>query len=141
MNGKCGCWEGWLGRDCSIPADCFEACHNVCEIDTKSEKCMYCIGQCETARNHPVMGRHDPFNDLSTTLLELKTHGHPKHQEVYIQEVVSTKKNHTGSRGPALLQQSAAAKHSEEEDEVHHEVSVIDLSDPEIFSVPSMSKQ
>merc|ERR1719161_539620 len=54
MNGKCGCWEGWLGRDCSIPADCFEACHNVCEIDTKSEKCMFCIGQCETARNHEV---------------------------------------------------------------------------------------
>jgi len=85
------------------------------------------------------MGRHDPFNDLSTTLIQYKTHNRPKHHEVYIQEVVS--KNRTGShgRGPTLLQQSAAYRNSDEGDDEHHEVSVIDLSDPEMFSAPSMS--
>jgi len=85
------------------------------------------------------MGRHDPFEDLSTTLTQLKTRTLPKHHEVYMQEVVSTRRNHTGLRGPAFLQQAAAAKNSDEGDDEHHEVSVIDLTDPEIFSAPSMS--
>jgi len=123
MNGRCACWEGFMGRDCSIPAICFETCSNVCETDPSSEKCLYCIGQCETVRGHPVIGHHVPFDDLSTTLLQ-------------------GKENSTGAalgfsprRGGALLQNSPRHLQAYTEDidlpeaahKSHHEVSVIDL--------------
>lgn len=98
MNGKCACWVGYFGRDCSIPANCYETCANVCEVDTRSEKCLYCVGQCTTVADHPVLGHHDPFEDI-VTLQEkaqpppekedqnrTKKHNH-HHREVYVQNL------------------------------------------------------
>jgi len=126
MNGKCACWLGFSGVDCSIPSQCFEACANVCEADTGGEKCKYCVGQCQTINKHPVLGVHNPYDDLETTLLQngkqnaTKLHHH-HHKEV-----------------STLLLQTSPALHHHEEVYVeslpvstlhkhHHEVSVVSL--------------
>lgn len=143
MNGKCACWEGYMGRDCSLPAMCYETCANVCETDTTSEKCTYCIGQCETVRGHLVIGKHVPFDDLSTTFLQGDKNATfmgfsprrprrgtnflqavPRHQQEYVEDVDI-------SAPPA----PPRATHKN-----HHEVSVIDLNSFEVASSPSQGR-
>jgi len=75
LGGKCACWEAFVGNLCSIPFHCHEPCTTVCEGELEaSEKCKFCVGQCMTLREHPVMGVHNPFDDLTNTLLQLRQH-------------------------------------------------------------------
>lgn len=125
MNGKCACWLGFSGVDCSIPSQCLEACGNVCEADSGSEKCQYCVGQCETINKHPVLGVHNPFDDLEATFLQ---NGRQN----------ATKLHHHHKEVSTLLLQTSPARHHHEEVYVenlpvstlhkhHHEVSVVSL--------------
>jgi hypothetical protein len=126
MNGKCACWLGFSGVDCSIPSNCLEPCQNVCRADTTSEKCKYCVGQCETVSKHLVMGVHNPFDDLETTLLQHPTENSTKTHHHHHKEVSTS-----------LLQTAPSHHHHEEvyvEDlpistlhKQHHEVSVVSL--------------
>merc|ERR1719161_3174726 len=59
MNGKCQCWSGFLGEDCSIPVQCYEQCHSACEADSRSEKCLFCVGQCGTMKSSNDDGSND----------------------------------------------------------------------------------
>merc|ERR1719247_2724267 len=66
LNGKCACWDGSVGYDCSIPAMCSESCHQACGVDTQSEKCLFCVGQCTSFQSHPTIGKHNVFNEIVT---------------------------------------------------------------------------
>lgn len=83
MNGKCNCWEGYLGADCYVPINCGLTCKNACAAPTDlaaiqagtisdgaSTACFNCVGQCMTSMGHPVLGVHNPFEDLKGTFLQ-----------------------------------------------------------------------
>lgn len=83
MNGKCNCWEGYIGADCYIPINCGMTCKNACAAPTDlaavqagtlsdgaSTACFNCVGQCMTSMGHPVLGVHNPFEDLKGTFLQ-----------------------------------------------------------------------
>lgn len=121
MNGKCACWTGWLGVDCTIPTPCFQACSNVCEADGKSEKCLYCVGQCRTIKDSPTIGQHDPFEDLHDTfLLQAPNATSPRrpHREIYAEDLEPPV--HHLVHHEVLLQDSTQRTH-------HKEVYVADV--------------
>lgn len=70
MNGVCACWEAFTGGDCSMPVECYELCRNTCDPDGSSEKCTFCVGQCQTVHGHSELGVHNGFEDLRATLLQ-----------------------------------------------------------------------
>mmetsp|Transcript_25841 Transcript_25841/g.65146 ORF Transcript_25841/g.65146 Transcript_25841/m.65146 type:complete len:1322 (+) Transcript_25841:220-4185(+) len=70
MNGRCSCYAEFLGQDCSIPTTCYEPCKSKCEVDSGSETCRFCVGQCSSLANHPTLGHHSPFEDLQNSLLQ-----------------------------------------------------------------------
>jgi len=86
---------------------------------------MYCVGQCETVNKHLVLGVHNPFDELETTLLQHpvknSTKAHHHHKEVL----------------PSLLQTGPSHHHHDEVyiknlpvttlHKHHHEVSVVSL--------------
>ncbi|CAD7936611.1 unnamed protein product [Amoebophrya sp. A120] len=97
MNGRCTCWAEYLGNDCSIPSTCFEPCKSKCEVDSSSEACRFCVGQCSSLAAHPVLGTHSPFEDLQSSLLQeqpekilqpMKSRRSADHEEVYARDVV-----------------------------------------------------
>jgi len=126
MNGKCACWLGFSGPDCSLPSQCLEACGNVCEADTSSEKCVYCVGQCESVKDHYVLGVHNPFEELETTLLQrekqnaTKTHHH--HKEISTSLLQTPPEHHRHAE--IYVENLPVSTLSKQ----HHEVSVISLS-------------
>merc|ERR1719420_1817472 len=65
LNGKCACWEGQVGYDCSIPLACAEPCTEACAVDTTGEKCKFCIGQCISYQGHPTSGSTIPSRTSS----------------------------------------------------------------------------
>jgi len=126
MNGKCACWLGFSGVDCSIPSQCLEACGNVCEADTNAEKCKYCVGQCESVKDHYILGVHNPFDELETTLLQhdkqnaTKLH-HRHHKEISTSLLQTSPKHHHHEELYVKdLPIDTLSKH-------HHEVSVVSL--------------
>jgi len=126
MNGKCACWLGFSGVDCSIPSQCMEACSNVCKADTSAEKCVYCVGQCQTVNTHLVLGVHNPFDELETTLLQ---HGkqnvtkmHTHHKEVST-SLLQTSPNHHYHEEVYVENLPVSTFHHNH----HHEVSVVSL--------------
>mmetsp|Transcript_105805 Transcript_105805/g.329863 ORF Transcript_105805/g.329863 Transcript_105805/m.329863 type:complete len:352 (-) Transcript_105805:113-1168(-) len=70
LAGQCACWEGYSGNDCSVPLECVQPCRRFCQAGAESsEQCIFCVGQCTTARSHSGhLGRHNPFEDLESTL-------------------------------------------------------------------------
>mmetsp|Transcript_26545 Transcript_26545/g.61990 ORF Transcript_26545/g.61990 Transcript_26545/m.61990 type:complete len:1143 (+) Transcript_26545:186-3614(+) len=116
-NGACACEASYTGIDCSMPLQCQESCGEACASRMgpgapASETCTLCIGQCTTLLNHPVLGAHNPFEDLQATLVQMPQ----------------------GSRSPdgvpksaALLQAHHATKHMRhhrEQQQSHHHAAV-----------------
>ncbi|CAD7961916.1 unnamed protein product [Amoebophrya sp. A120] len=68
FEGKCSCNKDFAGPDCSIPKICYGACYNSCASGAGS-KCEFCKGQCLTLQSNPIIGKHNPMEDLATSLL------------------------------------------------------------------------
>ncbi|CAD7960872.1 unnamed protein product [Amoebophrya sp. A25] len=67
--GKCNCWREYAGPDCSIPKQCYGACFEACAPGSAPERCEFCKGQCLTLSNSPVLGKHNPMDDLAQSFL------------------------------------------------------------------------
>jgi hypothetical protein len=77
MNGVCACWAAYAGNSCRMPVACRETCYSVCEAPGREERCISCIGSCESSAPRtqsklggPPLGLHNPFEDLQSTFLQ-----------------------------------------------------------------------
>merc|ERR550514_2291666 len=113
LNGVCSCWNDFLGIDCSIPIQCYSACHEQCAPGlTRSESCEFCKGQCMSLDAHPQVGNHNPFQDV-ITLQESARLLSPK-----VALALNVEGNHTD--GIEAVDFVASRRH-------HQEVEVLDL--------------
>jgi len=114
-DGTCQCWANYTGTDCSMPLQCQESCGEACASQgpgaPPSEQCSFCIGQCVTVMNHPVLGAHNPFEDLRATLLQEKAAAHqPRHDS---RVIYHTRKSALLQVVTAEAEEAAQSKRSE----------------------------
>lgn len=72
MDGHCSCWEAFTGSDCSVPVTCYHGCHDACEADATTSRCVFCVGQCLTVPSKSAygLGEHNSLDDLRSTFLQ-----------------------------------------------------------------------
>lgn len=71
MAGQCECSEGFKGRDCGVPILCWERCHEQCEMDSHTEACEQCKGQCTDLGRSRRVGVHSALKTRINSFLQL----------------------------------------------------------------------
>mmetsp|Transcript_55789 Transcript_55789/g.103208 ORF Transcript_55789/g.103208 Transcript_55789/m.103208 type:complete len:1153 (+) Transcript_55789:85-3543(+) len=138
-NGVCDCWANYTGTDCSMPLQCQESCGEACQSQgpgaPPSEQCTFCIGQCVTVMNHPVLGAHNPFEDLRATLLQVPPEKASAHQprrdghviyhtrkSALLQVVTAEAEEAQGARSEATRSRAHHHKHSKHHHQLAHRI-------------------
>jgi len=73
FDGECSCSDTFVGRDCSLPMKCLDPCQHACQRGEAAgtPACNFCVGSCLSAEDNFPLGRHNPFDDLQATLLQV----------------------------------------------------------------------